>query len=216
MTKIVGIGAGGHASVVIDILHKMGGHEIVGLVDANSQLWQTNVMGIPVLGDDSCLDELLTQGVTHAFIGVGSSDDMRQHTAVYDKACEAGFNIIDAVHPSAVIADSARTGNATTIMANAVINPRASLGNDVIINTGAIVEHHCQIGDHVHVATGARLAGSVRVEDGVHIGIGATIRQGISIGSGSVIGAGSVVLKNVPPNTVVVGVPARFLREVRA
>jgi len=43
----------------------------------------------------------------------------------------------------------------------------------------------------------------------VHIGIGAAIRQQITIGDYSVVGAGAVVVKDVPPGVVVIGVPAR-------
>jgi UDP-perosamine 4-acetyltransferase len=49
----------------------------------------------------------------------------------------------------------------------------------------------------------------VRVGAGAHIGAGATVRQGIAIGEQAIVGAGAVVVKDVPPNTVVVGVPAR-------
>jgi len=45
------------------------------------------------------------------------------------------------------------------------------------------------------------------------LGSGAIIRNGISIGANSIIGMGAVVLKDVKPNSVMVGNPARFLRE---
>ncbi|MEL7034338.1 MAG: DapH/DapD/GlmU-related protein [Cyanobacteria bacterium J06592_8] len=50
------------------------------------------------------------------------------------------------------------------------------------------------------------------VEDEVWIGGGAIILQGVTIGRGSVVAAGAVVTKDVEPNTVVAGIPARFLR----
>jgi galactoside O-acetyltransferase len=54
----------------------------------------------------------------------------------------------------------------------------------------------------------------VRIEDDVWIGAGATILPGVTVGEGSVVGAGAVVTGNVPPRTVVGGVPARVLREI--
>jgi len=87
------------------------------------------------------------------------------------------------------------------------------LGVNVIINSGAVVEHDCVVGDHVHVATGAHLAGAVRIGAGAHIGIGATVKQGIAIGANAVVGAGAVVVKDVLPDTLVVGVPARLFRK---
>src|SRR5262249_44647940 len=54
------------------------------------------------------------------------------------------------------------------------------------------------------------------VEDGAWIGAGATIVDGVRIGEGAVVGANAVVTKDVPPRTVVVGVPARVVKDLRA
>lgn len=54
----------------------------------------------------------------------------------------------------------------------------------------------------------------VKISSNVWIGAGAIIMPGITVGENSVVGAGSVVTKDVPPNTVVVGNPARVLREI--
>lgn len=208
MIRVVGIGAGGHAKVVIDILRLIGGCEIVGLLDADKALWGTEVLGVRVLGDDSLLSQLHGQGIRDAFIGVGTVGDTEPRIRLYQAARQHGFQIVRAIHPRAVIASSVEIGHGPTIMAGAVINPGARLGDNVIVNTAAVVEHDCVIGDHVHIATGAALAGTVTVGKGAHIGAGASVRQGITIGERAVIGAGAVVVRDVPDGTMVVGVPA--------
>jgi acetyltransferase-like isoleucine patch superfamily enzyme len=50
---------------------------------------------------------------------------------------------------------------------------------------------------------------------GASVGSGATVLPGVNIGEGAMVGAGAVVTKDVPPYTVVVGNPARVIREVR-
>lgn len=209
MTRVVGIGAGGHAKVVIDILRLMGGYEIVGLVDADKGLLESEVLGVRVIGDDSILPQLYADGVRDAFIGVGTVGNPGPRIGLYETARKHGFQIVRAIHPMAVIAKSVEIGHGPTIMAGAVINPDARLGDNVIINTNAVVEHDCLIGDHVHISTSATLAGSVKVGERAHVGAGAWVRQCITIGERAVIGVGSVVVNDVEAGTTVAGMPAR-------
>ena len=60
--------------------------------------------------------------------------------------------------------------------------------------------------------TGVRLAGHVTVEAGAFVGIGATVVQNVRIGREAVVGAGSVIIRDVPAQTTVAGVPARIIR----
>ena len=182
------------AKIVIEILQLVGEHELVGLLDPRQvKLWGTEVLGVPVLGDDDRLPELYAQGVRGAFIGLGTVGDAVPRRRLYEKACRQGFQIVQAIHPQAVISPSAQIGNGPTIMAGAVINAAVKLGDNGIVNTAAIVEHDCAISDHVHIATGARLASTVRVGDGAHIGLGACIRQCVDVGKNAIVGAGAVV-----------------------
>lgn len=214
MTKVLGFGAGGHARVVIDILKMIGGFEIVGLLDQDQSLWGSEVLGIPVLGDDSQRDEIQQRGIHWAFIGLGSIRNAEPRRRLYEAVRNSGFSLVRAIHPRAIMSESAIVGDGPMVMGGAIINPGARIGNNVIINSGAIVEHDCVIADHSHVATGARLAGAVKIGAGVHVGLGASVREGVTIGNGSIVGAGAVVLKDVPDRTVVAGVPARILRTV--
>jgi UDP-perosamine 4-acetyltransferase len=214
VTKIIGLGAGGHAKVVIEVLQSIDSNDIVGLLDHNPKLWNRRVLGIEVLGDDALMFELHGQGVRHAFIGLGGADDTGPRRLLYQRARDIGFEIISAVHPDATVSPSAKIGSGLTVFAQAVVNADARLGENVTVNTGAIVEHDCHIGDHVHLATGSRLCSAVQVGSGAHIGAGATVRQNISIGEGAVVGAGAVVVKNVDPWTVVMGVPAKLYRQL--
>jgi sugar O-acyltransferase (sialic acid O-acetyltransferase NeuD family) len=210
---VVGLGAGGHAKVVIEILRLLGGYEFIGLLDAKPELHGTELSGVTVLGDDSLMAELYRQGARSAFIGVGTIGNTDSRQRLYEAAQRVGFEGARAVHPQAIISPSAQMGDGPTVMAGAVINAAASLGDNVIVNTGAIIEHDCVVGSHVHVATGARLAGGVSVGEGAHIGMGASIRQGIKINRQAIVGAGAVVIADVAAGAIVVGVPARVLKK---
>lgn len=60
----------------------------------------------------------------------------------------------------------------------------------------------------------ATISKPIVIEDGVWIGIGATVLQGVTIGKNSIVGANSVVTRDVPPNTVVAGNPAKFVKKI--
>lgn len=208
MIKVVGIGAGGHAKVVLDILHLMNAYHVVGLLDPNCI--GESVGGVLVVGGDELLPHLRAEGIGVAFIGAGGVGDNTLRIKLFEKAQVAGFTFINSIHPSAVLASSVRLGEGITIMAGAIVNPDTRIGDNVIINTGAIVEHDCEIAAHVHISPGAVLCGGVRVGMGAHVGVGATVRQYVTIGERSIVGAGAVVIKDVPPGVVVMGVPARI------
>ena len=214
MTSIIGIGAGGHAKVMLEILRTDPGCRLVGLLDRNRELWGKEMAGVPVLGGDELLDKLRAEGIHHAFIGVGSVGNSARRQKLYELALSHGFQVVSAIHPRAIVSPSARIGGGVAIMAGAILNADVRLGDNVIINTGAIVEHDCSIGNHTHIATGALLAGEVHVGEGSHVGIGASVKQGMRIGRNAIVGAGAVVVKDVPDNSIFVGVPARFLKAV--
>jgi sugar O-acyltransferase (sialic acid O-acetyltransferase NeuD family) len=214
--KVIGLGAGGHAKVVLEILAGSGAIEVIGLLDPRHELWGTRVLGVLVLGDDSLLTGHYDAGVTHVFIGLGSAWDMRPRARLFDAARGEGFDVVSAVHPSAMLSPSARVGVGPTLLAGAIVNADAELGDDVIVNTNAVVEHDCRVGSHVHVASGAVVASGVELGDAVHVGAGATVIQDVRIGARAVVGAGAVVVRDVEPATIVAGVPARVLRRVKS
>ena len=99
------------------------------------------------------------------------------------------------------------------------IHPAATLGRGLFIDhgMGIVIGETAEIGDNVSLLQGVTLGGtSTRREkrhptlrDNVTVGAGAKIIGAITIGENSRVGAGSVVVRDVPPNAVVVGVPGR-------
>lgn len=126
--------------------------------------------------------------------------------------------------------------------ANTKVGPFVEIQKDVTIGNNCKVSSHSFICEGVRIGNGVFIGhgvfftndkypravnedGSIKkagewtmvetvVEDGASIGTGSTILCGIKIGRGSIVGAGSVVTKDVPPDTVVVGNPAHFLKMV--
>lgn len=101
------------------------------------------------------------------------------------------------------------------------IHPAAVIGQRLFIDhgMGVVIGETCEIGDNVTIYQGVTLGGTGKekgkrhptVGDGVMISSGAKVLGSFTIGEYSRIGAGSVVLKEVPPNSTVVGIPGRIV-----
>lgn len=212
MTKCIILGCGGHGRVVLDILHSMGRHDVVGFIDSNPACLGRRVDGLKVLGQPDDLPRLREDmGIECAVVAVGDNGT-RRDLAGHVERC--GLELVNAIHPSANLAKNVRLGRNIVVAAGALVCAHCQIGDSVILNTGCIVDHESLIGTATHVCPGARLAGRVTVESGSFVGIGATIIQNIRVGYESVVGAGAVVISDVPSMSTVVGVPARVIKQV--
>jgi sugar O-acyltransferase (sialic acid O-acetyltransferase NeuD family) len=211
---LVLLGGGGHAKVLLDCLEQLHPGWAVAVLDPDTALHGTRLLGARVLGGDDLAGPLAeaNSGLRFA-VGVGAARSTALRTRLFENALEAGLRPLSLVHPTACVSRWAVIEEGAQILAGAIVNAGARVGANTIINTGAIIEHDCIVGRNAHVATGACLAGAVRVGDGAMIGIGAVVRQGQSIGATAMVGAGAVVVGDIAPGTLVAGIPARPLAE---
>jgi UDP-2-acetamido-3-amino-2,3-dideoxy-glucuronate N-acetyltransferase len=126
------------------------------------------------------------------------------------------------------IGDDSRIGSFVEIQKNAVVGKRCKISSHTFVCEGVTIEDEVFVGHGVmfindldpHATTNGKLQTDAdwkciptRVCRGASIGSGTVIMGGIIIGEGALIGAGAVVTKNVEPQTVVAGCPARFMRK---
>ncbi len=207
MIHLVGLGAGGHAKVLLEALAGRSDVLMKGFLDLPGG--PSERLGFPVLGPDELMPELARHGMTHFFIGLGSVGPLDHRHRLFKMGRSAGLLPLTIVHPKAVVAADVEIGLGAAVMAGSILNPGACLGENVVVNTGAIVEHDCQVGAQSMISPGACLLGGVRVGASAFIGAGAIVLQGLQIGAGALVGAGAVVTVDVPPGVRVRGIPAR-------
>jgi sugar O-acyltransferase (sialic acid O-acetyltransferase NeuD family) len=126
---------------------------------------------------------------------------------------QLGFPFATLIHPTATVSKKSTIAEGTSLNIGCIVAGFTRIGRYVQINRGVTIGHHTIIDDYVTVQPGVNLAGNCHVGPQTYIGIGATVVDGIRIGAHSVIGAGSVVTSDVPDHVLVVGVPAKVVKE---
>ena len=208
--RVIILGCGGHGRVILDILQNMENVQVIGFLEDNPKFAGKIINGIKVFGNRTLLPQLFEDGTNGIVIGVG---DNYIRADLFVQAKGMGFEMINAIHPRAIISEDVRIGQGVVVMAGAVINIGTKIGDNVCVNTGATVDHDNILADHSHIYPGANLTGGVTVGKYTYIGTNAAVNPYISIGSHVMVGSGAVVIADVPDNVTVAGVPAQVIKE---
>ena len=163
MKRLLILGAGGFGQMVKETALLLGYNEVVFLDDAYN-------------GPDSagrCCDyTILQEQYPKAVAAFGNNKTRLEWT---DKLMEAGYEVPAIIHPSAIVAPSAKIEPGCFIMQRAVVNTNSEIQRGALINSGAIIDH-----DSV-------------VEAGAHVCLGSIVKANCTIESGKKIEAGEVI-----------------------
>ncbi len=207
-------GGTGNFKVLCELLREQ--YRIIGYFDNNPDIARS-YRGIPCLGNwQDFLRWIERPDVAAApphfvvSIGPGYGAVRRQ---LHEQLKQRGLRPVTAVHRTAFVADNASVGEGSQVYAHATVCVDAQIGRNCLINTRASIDHECVLEDGASVGPGAVLAGLVHVGENADIYTGAVVLPRVRIGAGAIVGAGAVVRSDVAPYTVVVGNPARVLRQ---
>ena len=202
LTKILIIGASGHAKVVIETIKANEECCQIVLTDQDSaKVGQQLFADTPIRPLENWENLPLP-----CHIAIGNNLHRKQLSLEAEKHERELFTTI---HPVAHVSPSASIGNGCFIAPQAVVGAETQISAGCIINHGAIVDHDCQIGAYSHIAPNATLCGGVEVGQSCLIGAGATLLPGVKVGSYVVIGAGAVITSDVPDHQTVFGMPGK-------
>ncbi len=209
------LGGGEHARVVIEAARSRPDHwRVVGVVDLASVVRTLELLRVDHLGDDDAFvaryGALPEDERPWLVIGVGGAADPAARGRLAERFARA-TRWATVIHAAAWVAPSAAIGEGSVVAGAAIVNAGARVGRHAVVNSGGVVEHDVVLGDFCQLAPGAIVGGGAVVGEGAFIGLGALVRDHVAVGARALVGMGAVVVADVPPDTTVVGNPARPL-----
>ncbi len=204
------IGDGPYARSVIDLILRIGSHNVVGTVSVDNS--SSPNMPVSQVGHLDHFEELIagsdTRQVLVAIEDVGARMNVTQR--ITRSAPHVGF--ISVVHPAAIISSSVVIGAGSVIMAGAHIDVGSNIGEHNLIGSNASIGAESFLGNFVSIGPGACLGHGCHVGSGSAIGSNAALVSRTIIGTHCVVGACGAVIENVPDLHVAAGTPARTIR----
>lgn len=206
-------GASGHAKVLNEFMGRIG-YQVIAVFDNNPEVLSP-IASLSIYHKEEGFNEWLAQrpdGEVAGLVAIGGANgqarlDIQRYLVSHQ------IEPVTAIHPTAFVAESARVGSGSHVLANATVCVDVEIAEACIINTATSIDHECVLGKGVHVAPGAVLTGCITVGDFSFIGAGAVVLPRINIGCNVIIGAGSVVTRDIPDGKVVYGNPAKIVRD---
>ena len=205
------LGAGTYGEVYLAYLQEAG-VDVVGFLDDDPKYEGKNIRGIPVLGKISAIETLMkTDGVEAVYCPLGNN---KLRVRFLEKARNLGYKTPNYIHPSVIIAPFVEIADEGVYILQATqIMPYVKIERDVMISTGANIIHHSHLSQGTFVSNGVCFGANVLSKNYAYVGMGSTVMTGVKVlGEDCLIGAGAVVIKDVPDNAVMAGVPAKVLK----
>lgn len=212
--KIILIGCGEHARMIIDNIEDIDNIEVFGLISDKKEDVGKKVYGYPIIGTDDTVDTIFLENPDLAgyFLAIGMlfNGNMEVRSKMAEKL-DKKYNAINIVHPLAIVSKYAKIGYGNLFEAYTKVANGAIVGNHCILNSFSAINHDQIIGNNVLIAGNVSMAGK-RIGDNSIVADGASIGFKKSVGRNCIVGDGAVVTKDLPDGVIAVGNPARVLR----
>jgi sugar O-acyltransferase, sialic acid O-acetyltransferase NeuD family/sugar O-acyltransferase, sialic acid O-acetyltransferase NeuD family len=208
MKKILIFGAGGFGREVQWLIERINRMKpiwkIEGYLDDGIESG-TEINGYKVLGGVEKLQEF--DASVSVVCAVGSA---RIREKIISRIKQIGkFQFPNLIDPDVQMSQFISMGEGNIICAGNILTVNITLGDFVILNLSCTIGHDAVLESFVTVYPGVNISGCTKMEQGVELGTGSKIIQGITVAKNTIVGAGAVVVRHMPSECVVMGVPAK-------
>jgi sugar O-acyltransferase (sialic acid O-acetyltransferase NeuD family) len=207
------VGAKGFANEILEILNRQGLPEPLYFFDNVSKVSPDLIAGrFRILRSFEEAETIFAKEDRQFLLGVGNPGTRFNLCRAFEKI---GGTLSSLVSKDAFVGSHGVVlGDGCVIMMGAVVTTNITLGKGCLINYNATVGHDTIVGDFTEISPGANVSGRCKIGDYCLVGANAVILPDMTLGKNVIVGAGSVVTKDVPDNSLVVGVPAAIRRKL--
>lgn len=211
MKKLLIVGTGQHARMLVELIEEQGLYQIVGFVSKEKQ--NKKIYKYPIVCNDISLKLYLKKNpeVKYYLCGVGDNfGGMKGRKKIIEKFDK---QLIPAtiISPKAYISKNAKIQKGSVIEAFAKIMNGVNIGKHSMVESFTAVNHDQKVGSNVFIGNNCSLAGKSIGSDTI-IGDGSVIGYKISIGSNCIINQGTKVYKNIKNNSIAYGAPLEIIK----
>jgi sugar O-acyltransferase (sialic acid O-acetyltransferase NeuD family) len=192
------VGCSMHGRVVYEAAIKQKIYIPIAFIDYSTAISNDTIYKLNIFEIDD-IEFFFQNGTKNIFI---NTNNIQLTKSIYEEAKKIGFNIVNIIHPSAEVSETATLGESIFIGALAIIGTNVKIGSFSKILNKASVAHDSIIKENVQVSDGATVAGKVLIEDNVIIGINVGIINKCKIGKNSTIISGKIVINDIPENSI--------------
>lgn len=214
--SIIVMGGSGVGMIAASIIDKNNQQELLGFINDVLPVG-TNIgkfKTVPIIGTTSDINHFLEDKNTfifNGFIGMTEEKEVYEKIKALNIPREKFINIID--HSAIIPSGFCKIGNGVMMAPLSQLSADTTISDQCVLLPNSFVGHDSFLEENVSLATNSVVGANVHIGKGCHVGSNATIREKISIGQFSLVGMGAVVLQDIPPNSIVVGNPARIIKQ---
>lgn len=207
------IGAKGLAKEVLEVLHQR--ESLEGLAfydDVNTDLPDLLYNSFPILKDEDSVKSFFINNGNEFTLGIGNP---HLRYKLYKKFLNLGGVFKSVISPLASIGHYGnRIEEGVNIMTNTIITNSIKIGEGSLINLSCTIGHDSTIEKFVELCPDVNISGNCYIGEFSFIGTNSVVLPNVKIGKNVTIGAGSVVTKDVPDNCMILGIPAKIVKEL--